>query len=347
VNRAIHVVAIGARTPVGFSAEASAAAVRAGISRMREHPTLVNRRGSAAKLAFDGGLPADLFGPLRLRELARLALAELVAKLPETLASARTELYLGLPEPRPGLPRAQLADMGGYVARAGTAAGLRMAVHALPLGHAAALEAARLATGRLTAREADLCVVGGADTYVDPRTVRWLGRNGRLADGEARSAFVPGEGAAFLALVGDETRKRHQLLPLATLLGVHAARESAVLGSEAINLGRGLTDAIAGAVAGLSLPAEMIDETYGDLNGERHRSEEWGFAALRLQHAIRDPTGCRKPVSEWGDVGAASGALFMLLAIQAFRRGYARGPRALCWASSDGGLRAATVLQKT
>lgn len=93
-------------------------------------------------------------------------------------------------------------------------------------------------------------------------------------------------------------------------------------------------------------PSKQVDEVYCDINGERYRTEEWGFALLRTADRM-GTTAYTTAVGEWGDVGAASGALLMILAVQAWQRGYARGESSLVWSSSDGGLRAATVLQRS
>jgi 3-oxoacyl-[acyl-carrier-protein] synthase-1 len=134
------------------------------------------------------------------------------------------------------------------------------------------------------------------------------------------------------------------LRALAHLRGVHSARESAVIAGEDEVLGHGLADAIRGAAASLQLPAEAIDDVYCDINGERYRTDEWGFAVLRLD-ALRS-TQYQMPASCWGDVGAASGALGCVLAARAWSRGYANGPRALVWGRYDGGLRSAAVLEQ-
>lgn len=42
-----------------------------------------------------------------------------------------------------------------------------------------------------------------------------------------------------------------------------------------------MSDAVAGAACVLRLPDEQVDAHYNDINGERYRSEEWGFVALR------------------------------------------------------------------
>jgi 3-oxoacyl-[acyl-carrier-protein] synthase I len=58
-----------------------------------------------------------------------------------------------------------------------------------------------------------------------------------------------------------------------------------------------------------------------------------------------DPTAYLSPAECWGDVGAASGPLFAMLACQAVMRSYAKGPRTLLWTSSEGGQRAVALLE--
>ena len=94
----------------------------------------------------------------------------------------------------------------------------------------------------------------------------------------------------------------------------------------------------------LRLPAEAVDTIYCDINGERYRSEEWGFVCMRLPTIARD-FGYELSADSWGDLGAASGPVFCNLALQAWARGYARGPRALVWCGSESGLRGAVVLE--
>ena len=81
------------------------------------------------------------------------------------------------------------------------------------------------------------------------------------------------------------------------------------------------------------------------INGERYRGEEWGFVCLRLSNHFDDPIDYMSPADIWGDVGAASGALFIMLACQAAARGHAKGPRMMLWASSESGVRVAAVIE--
>jgi 3-oxoacyl-[acyl-carrier-protein] synthase-1 len=81
-----------------------------------------------------------------------------------------------------------------------------------------------------------------------------------------------------------------------------------------------------------------------DQNGEPYRADEFGFALVRLSERFSGGSDFLAPADCWGDVGAASGPLFVALAAAAAERGYARGPYYLAWASSESGERVAALL---
>jgi 3-oxoacyl-[acyl-carrier-protein] synthase-1 len=91
---------------------------------------------------------------------------------------------------------------------------------------------------------------------------------------------------------------------------------------------------------------ELLHDVYCDINGERSRTDDWGFAALRTGSLFRDPTAYRATASQLGDVGAAAAPLNCVLAIQAWRRAYAHGRNAIIWGASWRGLRGAAVLEQ-
>ena len=109
-------------------------------------------------------------------------------------------------------------------------------------------------------------------------------------------------------------------------------------------LGEGLTAAFSAVIGNLQLPHEIITATYCDLNGERYRNEEFVYAMFRTQAGFVDANDYISPADCWGDVGAASGPLFAVLAIAARLRGYAKGAYPLLWAGSDSGYRSAVAL---
>jgi 3-oxoacyl-[acyl-carrier-protein] synthase-1 len=85
-------------------------------------------------------------------------------------------------------------------------------------------------------------------------------------------------------------------------------------------------------------------DVYCDLNGERGRAAEYGFAMLKLAPVLVNSSEFVSPADCWGDVGAASGALLMIAALSAGRRGWSRGGDAVVWCASETGERAAALI---
>ena len=67
----VCIIGIGARTPVGLTAPAAAAAVRASISGIVDHPYMVDKAGEKMSVAMDPELPTELNGLDRLLEIGR------------------------------------------------------------------------------------------------------------------------------------------------------------------------------------------------------------------------------------------------------------------------------------
>ncbi|MBJ6761085.1 hypothetical protein JGU66_09945 [Myxococcaceae bacterium JPH2] len=340
----VDVVAVGARTPVGHSAESSAAAVRAGISRYAEYP-FVDARGSPVVVAADSLLGRGLDGRDRLKPMVESVLEELETKLdPKVFLGGRLDVLLSLPETRPGFSEGDAAWLADSVAARFQGKTPHARVEIAGRGHAGAIQAVDRVLRAGAERRDGVFLVLGAESYLHPETFEWLERNRRFAQPGVRSGFTPGEGVGALVLMNPGMRRRLNLPSLATVRGASTAQEQLLRDSDTGSLGVGMTRAVHGAVSGLELPRESADAVYADINGERYRSEEWGFVALRAP-SVWKSTGYKAPSDCWGDVGAAFGALGGILAIRAFARGYARGPRALVMAGSDSGLRGAMLLQ--
>lgn len=343
---AVHIVATGARTPVGLTAESAAAAVRARVSRLGEYPFLVGLPGEALKAARDARLAVATPILSRLVEMARHAIAEVARKLMARAGrSLDVQVLLALPEPAPGLDPSYANWIAQEIATTefpGVAvAGVRWSVE----GHASAMRALAVAPSTL-AVGAGVTVICAVDSYLDARTLDALDAARRLSREGIRDGFSPGEAAAAIAVASDDARVRFGLPSLAVLRGVSLAFEARSPDDPVGLLGEGLARAVTGACAGLRAPDERVDEIYCDLNGERHRSDEWGFALLRAPGLFRDGTDYRTVADACGDVGAASAALGCVLAVEAWQRGYAKGPVALVWASSNGALRGAAMIER-
>lgn len=307
---------------------------------------MIDRRGEPIRGCLDPLLGLDINGCSRLLALAAPPLQSLLDKV--THASSWREpvpLLLGLPEVRPGWTSADIQHFTqALVGRQHARSTLQVSVAGL--GHASALQAIFKASQRIAQGAADLYLIGGVDSYFELQTLDWLDRNRQLAGEGSRAGFFPGEAASFVALASATALRTLQLPPLAVIGGAYSSQEDRLIKTDTDCIGRGLSAAIAGAVAGIDAVDEKIDGVYCDINGERYRSEEWGFALLRTQQMFRDGTRYIAPANCWGDVGAASGALLCTLTVRAWERGYSQGPRALAWAGSEGGLRSAVLLQQ-
>lgn len=344
MNAQVEVVAVAARTPVGLTAESSAASVRAGICRYAEYP-FVDPRGEPVVVAADRLLGPKPEGRDRLVPMAGSVLEEIEAQIDQKiLYGGRLSVLLALPETRPGFSEEDAAWVAEAMAARFRAKTSDAHVEIAGRGHAGAVRAVEQAVRECSESRDNLFLVVGVDSYHHADTFVWLERSRRFAQPGIRSGFTPGEGAGCLALMSAGLRRRLRLPQLAIVRGARTAQEQLLRDSDTGSFGVGMTQAVQGAIAGLDLRREGVDVLYTDINGERYRSEEWGFVALRAPSVWKSP-GYKSPSDCWGDVGAAFGALGGMLAVQAFARGYARGPRALVMAGSDNGLRGAMLLQ--
>jgi len=98
--------------------------------------------------------------------------------------------------------------------------------------------------------------------------------------------------------------------------------------------------------------AELVDEKLRvgwmltDLTFEMWRVYEWQAMLVRTQHVWGEPQRMDAPAQRLGHLGAAAMPLHMVLASEAWRRGYAPHPLAFSLAGSDSGERAALLMSE-
>ncbi len=326
-------------TAIGLSLPATAAAARAQVPGLFESD-LLNRIGEPIKGASVPLVGKESLGCERLLPLAAPALREALLPLSHIdWRRLRSRWYLGTPPERPGFPAHFTSRMSETLLREAKADPASTRIEVISRGHSSTHLGLERAVRALCSRHAEICVVGGVESYWHPDTLDWLDESGRLSSGENLDGFIPGEGAGFLVLATAERARRQGLPCLATLLATATAEEPHPLSSTGISIGAGLTTAVQQV-----LHAEKADWVVCDMNGESYRATEWAYAYLRTGKRHRDPLLLWHPADTYGDVGAASGAILMGIALSSFRRRYARGPSCLTWTSSDDGLRGAALL---
>jgi 3-oxoacyl-[acyl-carrier-protein] synthase-1 len=340
----VFVTAMGASTPVGRGAWASAAAVRAGVAGFAQHPFMIDTAGEPMRAAFASWIDIGVQGVDRFEALLMPAIEEALAALKAPPASAsRWALALALPSARPGLPEKLADELLARIAR--RHAGWFGGVGAFQTGHSAGLRGIQAAFKRLSQGALDACLVAGVDSWLEPETLEWLEANDQLhGAGRLNNAwgFIPGEGAGVLLLMRESEATALGLSPLGTVLGVGVATEAKRIKTETVCIGEGLTDAFRGALAALPAGAKVTD-IYCDMNGEPYRADEFGFTALRTKEYFESASDFVAPADCWGDVGAAGGPLHLVLGVAARQKGYAQGALAFVWASAEMGERAGVV----
>lgn len=345
-RQAVSVVGLGAHTPIGRDVFSTAAAARAAISAISEHPYFIDKAGEPMAVAMDMAIPTNATLTERMNIHVDAALRESLAPLADAEnVDVPIPVFLGLPEDQPGVPQdlAQaitdtLHDLTDLPVSFGS-------ITTFPNGHSAGLMALREAVGKIRHGEVPLCLVGGVDSWIDPDRLEWLDAEDQLMSAENRNGFPPGEGAGFCLLASEQMVGWLNLPVLGHVIAVETTVEPNRMKTETICIGEGLTEAFRKVIEHVDLPAERIDAMICDMNGERYRNEEFVFTFLRTQLAFVNAHNFKHPADCWGDVGAASGPLFTVLAIVAGLKDYADGRRYLLWTSSEGGQRAAALLQ--
>ncbi|WP_245488235.1 beta-ketoacyl synthase N-terminal-like domain-containing protein [Mesorhizobium sp. Pch-S] len=338
----IVIVGTGGRTPLGLSTETSAAAVRAGISAIQDHPFMIDRVGERMKVTRDTGIDPALNGPDRLVEIATSPALDALAPLRKADPSTPVALILSTGEPRPG-------QDGDFAAEADRQLRVRLSQHIALAGggsnaggHAGGMLAIHHGYRMLLEGKARFCLAGGVDSYLEPETLEWLDEREQLHSDENTYGFCPGEGAGFCLMTRLKTARQLGIQPLLEVLCTSVAFEENKIKTRTICLGEGLSTAF--QLLFEQAPTDPVDRIICDMNGERYRGNEYGFAVLRNPGRFKDAAGFETPADCWGDLGAASGPLFVGMVAEAEARNYSKGPLSLIWASSENGTRAAALL---
>ncbi|HEY6867060.1 MAG TPA: beta-ketoacyl synthase N-terminal-like domain-containing protein [Candidatus Eisenbacteria bacterium] len=360
MSEAIVVTGLGAVSPVGLSAPATCAALRAGIARLGaiethrvEGPQMEPRPVTGGRVPTEwlagepeeeawpgherfGAMPpppaTHLVAPgaARLIELARVAAREAWEQAGLAVAPVRVTLYLGVDE----------RDDAQAVGRELGPLAASLVVERT--GRAAALTALDRAARDLAAKRIECALVGGVDSLVRREILEGLDREGRLRQAGRPGGVTPGEGAAFLVVEREPTARGRGVAPIVRVLGTAVADEPTA-GTDEPNRGEGLTRALRAAREAAG-PLDAKPLVVCDLDGDRYRALEWSFADLRALGDLPGGGEVWHHADCIGDAGAAHNALGLVWAATALERGYARRAAALVWGASAGKTRAATVL---
>jgi 3-oxoacyl-[acyl-carrier-protein] synthase-1 len=367
----IAITGIGAVTPVGLSAPATCAALRASVARLGpvastpvDAPEGEVRPATGGRVPlewFSGGPPVEEWpghqrfkltppppvewlvedGPIRLGEMAVPAAHEAWSYAGASGApGSKWGLFVGLGEGEieQEITRTLVSSFPGW--RPG-------AVETVCQGRASALSALHRAAEQISAGRLEGALVGGVDSLIRPAVFKILDATGVAKNGEKNPhGVLLGEAAAFLKLEARPREKRTACLDASGLA------EEPTAGTDKPNQAQGLTAAIR-ALRKQTPSLKTRPLVICDLNGDRYRALEWGYTLVRALGDLPFAEDVSLPNEFWhpadciGDVGAASGALNVVWAVEGLRKGYAGTPQVMIWGASDGKLRATALISRT
>jgi 3-oxoacyl-[acyl-carrier-protein] synthase-1 len=340
-------------TPVGLDAELTCAALRAGVARMAECDLYLPmaagpevEEDDALVAALVPELDTELDGIDRLLALGLGALRGLVERTGLLRADLpRTGLFVALPAPDAATRAWKLGDyyMPQLIARAGFDTFAKGQIAADEGGHSGVLSLIGRAMTALEAGIIDQAIVLGVDSYIDVARLHALDEAYRLKSQRGVDGFVPGEAAVALLIERSAPGRPARRPVLAQLALPGQATEPRPQTGDKGSTGAGLATALREAFQ--SLPQRRpVAWVLCDLNGESYRAFEWGLVQVRLREHFAGGLAVRHPANCIGDTGAASGALLIACAAQAFARKYAGDEVATIWTASDGGARSAMLV---
>lgn len=335
--KTIYLASISMLTPLGADLNMVNLAIDAGISAYRFYDILGPQNAiqfakvpdEALALRLPPKMPGLSPPQIRLLQLAVATLSDLRPQLPKQTFP----LFLAGPEPY----YPQIGFNGSLINHLEQLSRVsldRNLSRYFAMGRAGGIEAILMAFRYFEATGAHYCLIGGVDTFYDPRTLSILDKKKRLA-GRGPDGFVPGEGAVFALLASPSAPPPVLQQSLARIHLPGTARER---GGEAST-----AEALAAAVKNSLHSSEgKVATVYSSQNGEMHYVRELTIATLRHQSRMSASYSICRPAEFLGDLGAAFAPLALGLASQI--QGPDNNNLSLVCASSDGGARAAICL---
>lgn len=340
----LAVFSTGMVTGVGFTAPASCAAIRVGITGFVE-----------TNFMFDSepiqGCPVPLQTPYcgrrKLIEMGALAIEEALAPLVEAgYATERVPLLLCLSElERPG----RFPNLDDTLLRE-ISERIELRFHPQSavvtegrIGGVKALMNARQIMDSDT--QVQHVLVCGVDTFLVASTLNHYHEQRRLLTTHNSDGFIPGEGASAVVL-GPATVESDATV---AVTGIGLGAEPAPIDSERPLRGDGLAAAIKQAIADAGVDYPQLAYRLTDNSGEQYGFKEAALAMARTLRPVKPEFDIEHPADCIGEVGAVVVPALLAVADMAERKAYApgrfMGDAVLCQVGADDNDRGAFVVR--
>lgn len=333
----IAIKSTGLVTPVGLSAPATCAAIRAKIS----NPTETRFIGSDGEwiMAHQVPLEKPWRGLTKLGRMAAMAISECLEGVPREEWGKLPLLLCVAEKERPG--RFDGLDDQLFL-EIEQELDTRFAPESATVAQGRVSVGIALAQARKVIQQCgqDLVLIAAVDSMITWPTLSHYEKRDRILTARNSNGFMPGEGAGAL-LVGTPNGRGRELV----CTGIGFAREPAHIDSEEPLRADGLSQAIKLALADAGCQMHEMDFRITDNSGEQYSFKEATLAASRILRNRRHEFDIWHPAECTGEVGAASGASMISVALAACDKQYTKGPNILAHMANDSGQRVALSLQ--
>ncbi|MCP3922317.1 MAG: hypothetical protein GY714_07005 [Desulfobacterales bacterium] len=333
----ICIVKCGMTSPLGIDSKMTAAMIMAESKRFMTYDTLTDDMDkpvlySKATYIKD----EDYLG--RFKSLLTPALFEVLEPL--LTLNPKLKIYAGLPEKNENQPTNFASDIINTISEIIQDSPIGAETEIYSRGHSSGLICLEKAITTLRDENAEFCIVGGVDSYINRELLYELIYSRRMHSSLTKHGFIPGEAAGFFLLTTEKRAKFYKMPVMARIKAVGSTMEENTFLSGKTCLGQGLSKVVARVLQ--KIPKDItIDKVYCDLSGERFRTEEYNYLLSRNAGLIEDPGSYITTSKNYGDVGAATLPSLINLAVhhnEEKRTG-------LFFTGSDSGIRSAAIIE--
>lgn len=336
----ISVLGAGMVTPVGFNFNSSGAAIRAGISGVRQ-ANLWDAENGEYLLAGKVNLPQWWEGIGKLADLVAPAIWECFeAAKPEP--PSRIPILLGIaPHDRPSrLPHLDEEILDEVEWRLDVGHHPRSVV--IPMGNISGAIGIQHAEEILARSHANFCIVAGVDSFLQQEVVEDYMKHRRILTKTNSNGFYPGEAGCAVLVGPTGVTSKDEL----SLKGLALGATEPDANSDQPSRGTILTQLVRDALSQAGIRYEDTFYRNTDLNGEHSKFKEAAFIAGRIQrHRVPHIHELLHPIEYMGEVGAAIVPCVVALNLYYGDTGGGPGPRSICHFANDSGERAALVAE--
>jgi 3-oxoacyl-[acyl-carrier-protein] synthase I len=331
----LAIVSTGLVTPVGMTAPAACAAMRARVANPCETRFIDShgRRIAGHRVP----IPESGTELTRLVTMASIAILECLARIDKADWHTIPLLLCVGERDRPGRQKGFEHEL---FERLQSRLEIEFSADSIivPHGRVAAAVALESARRILTDGGAPLVLVAGVDSMLDWPVLAAYEADGRLLSTGNSNGLMPGEGAG--AILFGAPQAAGQLV----CDGLGFGTEPAHISSGEPLRGDGLTLALKSAMSEAGRELHEFDLRICDISGEHYYFKEAALGLSRCIRQRREELDLWHPAQSTGETGAFAGLACLALAEAACRKRYSPGPNVICHFSNDNGRRAAVAL---